>query len=137
MSRFLSAVSIVLSLSGCAGPGAPSCASGLGARMMLYTLYFGKAISGRGDLTDTEWQMFLDGTITANLPNGYTIFDATGAWMNPVTHKTGKENTKVLIVALPDGPGSLTAINRVRTAYQTEFHQQLVGMTVQSGCGTF
>ena len=81
--------------------------------------------------------MFLDRTITANLPNGYTILDASGGWMNPVTHKTVKEPTKVLLVALPDVPDSLTAVNRIRTAYQIDFHQQLVGMTIQSGCGTF
>ena len=27
--------------------------------------------------------------------------------------------------------------NRIRTAYQVQFHQQLVGMTVQPGCGSF
>jgi hypothetical protein len=34
-------------------------------------------------------------------------------------------------------PESLAAINRIRTAYQIQFHQQLVGMTVGYACGTF
>ncbi len=29
------------------------------------------------------------------------VIDAKGAWMNPVTHKTIKEPTKILLVALP------------------------------------
>ncbi len=57
--------------------------------------------------------------------------------MNPMTHRTIKEATKVLVVALPEVPASLAAINRIRTAYQITFHQQLVGMTVEAGCGEF
>jgi len=97
----------------------------------------GKAIAGRGDLTDKEWLRFLDDTITVNLPNGYTVMDADGAWMNPVTHKTIKEATEVLLVALPDTPGSLASVNRTRTEYQIKYRQQRVGMTVEHACGAF
>ena len=137
MVRFLSAICIATSLSGCTDPAIPSCAPGLGAPMTVFSLFFGRAIPGRGDLTDKEWQAFLDTIVTANLPNGYTLFDATGAWMNPMTKRTIKESTKVLLVALPDAPVSLSAINRIRSEYQIEFHQQFVGMTVQHGCGAF
>jgi hypothetical protein len=105
--------------------------------MAVFTLYLGESIPGRDDLTDKEWRAFLDDTVTGNLPNGYTVFDANGGWMNPATHATVRENTKVLLVALPDGPDSLAAINRIRTAYQTQYRQQLVGMTVEHACGTF
>jgi hypothetical protein len=137
MSRLLRAISVLAILSGCAGSGVPSCAPGLGAPSTVFTLFLGKAIPGRGDLTDKEWQAFLNDTVTANLPNGYTFFDASGAWMNPMTRMTIKESTKVLVVALPDVPGSLTAVNRIRTAYQFRFHQQLVGMMVQHACAAF
>ena len=126
-----------MALNACAGSGIQACAPGLGTPVTVFTLYLGEAIPGRDDLTDQEWQSFLDDTITVNLPNGYTILDANGAWMNPVTHKTFKEATKVLVAALPDVPDSLIAINRIRASYQTRFHQQLVGMTVQQACGTF
>ena len=88
-------------------------------------------------MTDQEWQAFLDETITANLPNGYTVLDGSGAWMNPITRKTIHEATKLLVVALPQIPDSLAAINRIRNAYQTRFHQQLVGMTIEQACATF
>ena len=57
--------------------------------------------------------------------------------MNPITHKTIKEGTKVLLVALPDAPDSLAAVNRIRGNYQIKYHQQLVGMTVEHACGAF
>jgi hypothetical protein len=57
--------------------------------------------------------------------------------MNPKTQRTIRETTKVLQVALPDTPDSLAAITRIRTAYQTQFQQQLVGMTTHVVCASF
>ena len=94
---------MIASLGGCAAQTSASCAPGFGAPLAIYTLFLGKAIPGREDLTDKEWRAFLDTTVTAYLPNGYTVLDANGGWMNPVTHKTFKEGTKVLVVALPEG----------------------------------
>ena len=137
MSRLIIAMGVLASLGGCTAQRLPSCAPGLGPPVTIFTLFLGKAIPGRADLTDKEWQAFLDDTVTANLPNGYTVFDANGGWMNPITHKSIREGTKVLSAALPDVPASLTAVNRIRDAYQLRFHQQLVGMTVEQACGEF
>ena len=140
MSRFVRIIIIagqIVSLGACAVPNRQLCAPGMGAPMTVFTLYLGTAIPGRGDLTEKEWQSFLDDTVTADLPNGYTILDASGAWMNPITRKTIKEATKVLIAALPETPDSLVAVNRIRRDYQIKFHQQLVGMTVEQVCGAF
>ncbi len=105
--------------------------------MTVFTLYFGQSVAGRPDVTDAEWDRFRDGTITPNLPDGYTVWDARGAWMNPRTRTTIKEPSKVLAVALPAGPAGLVAVNRVREAYQRDFHQQAVGLTSAEGCGAF
>jgi hypothetical protein len=130
-------VFLVASFGGCDAPPTERCASGYGPPVTVFTLYLGQAIPGRRDLTGKEWQSFLDNTITANLPNGYTILDARGAWINPVARKTIKEATKILVAALPEVPDSLTAITRIRTDYQVKFHQQLAGMTVEQACGSF
>ena len=137
MFRIAGLIALAASLGACSGPVHPACTPGTGSAMALFTLYLGEAIRGRPDLTNEEWQSFLDNTVTTALPDGYTILDGNGAWMNPVTHKTGKEATKVVIAALPDTQESRTAINRIRFAYQIAFHQQSVGMTVQPACGAF
>ncbi len=136
-ARLLVALCVATNLGSCADQKTSSCAPGSGPPVSIFTLYLGQAIPGRADLTDKEWQSFLDDTITANLPNGYTVFEARGGWMSPITHTTIKEATKVLVVALPDVPASLAPINRIRNAYQMRFNQQLVGMTVQHACGAF
>ncbi|HET6309230.1 MAG TPA: DUF3574 domain-containing protein [Rhodopila sp.] len=137
MPRWILAACLVTGLADCTAPTALSCAPGAGAPVAIYTLYFGRSIPGREDLTDPEWRDFLNATVTPNLPHGYTVFDANGAWMNPVTHRTVNEGTKVLVAALPEGPPGQAAIQQVRAAYQLKFHQQLVGMTIAHGCGDF
>ena len=137
MSRVIILICMIAGLGGCATRGDQNCAPGLGPPVVVFTLFLGKAIPGRLDLTDQEWQSFVDSTVTGYLPNGYTVFNASGGWMNPMTHRAIKEDTKVLLVALPEVPESLAAINRIRTAYQIKFRQQLVGMTVQHACGAF
>jgi hypothetical protein len=105
--------------------------------MQVYTLYFGLSVRGRAPITDPEWRDFRNGVITPALPGGYTVLDGQGTWMNPRTHVTMAEATKVLVVAMPEAPDSLTVINGIRSNWQHRFHQYVVGMTVQSGCGSF
>src|ERR1700722_10295387 len=133
---------VALLLSGCA----PSlCQPGSGHAMQIYNLYFGRSVSGRtpgrapgsAEVTDKEWRDFRDLIITSELPNGYTVLDGQGAWMSPRSRTTISENTKILVVALPDTPESLNTVNRIRSAWQHWFNQYIVGTTVQSGCGSF
>jgi len=105
--------------------------------MQIYNLYFGRSVAGRGEVTDTEWRAFRDQVVTPALPDGYTVLDGQGAWLSPVSRATISEATKILVVALPDASESLTAINRIRSAWQHRFHQYVVGMTVQTGYGSF
>lgn|SRR5579872_5654387 len=151
MKKFLSVVGfcIVAGVGGCAqAPSAPPtqsaapppaspCASVGGAPMLEYQLFFGRAIAGRGDLTDREWQDFAEKTITPRLPAGFTVFDAYGQEMNPVTQRIIKERTKVLMVAVPDKAETATAIAAIRDAYRTQFHQRSVFTVVQQTCSAY
>jgi hypothetical protein len=128
------ALSATLLLTGC---GASQCQPGAGQTMQIYDLYFGRSISGHGDVSDKDWRDFRDQVITPALPNGYTVLDGQGAWMNPRSRSTISESTKILEVALPDAPESLSVINGIRSRWQTRFHQYVVGMTVRTGCGSF
>lgn len=116
---------------------APACPPAGGSPMRVYDLYFGRAIKGRAPLTAAEWRTFRDQVVTPALPDGYTVLTGEGAWRGPAGGATVTEDTIVLIAALPDTPASLTAINRVRSAYQHQFNQESVGMAAMSGCGSF
>ncbi len=105
--------------------------------MRIFTLYFGRSVAGRAEVSDKEWREFRDQVISPELPNGYTVLDGQGAWMNARSHATIAEATKILVVALPDRDASLGAINAIRSNWQHRYHQYVVGMTIQSGCGSF
>jgi Protein of unknown function (DUF3574) len=118
-------------------PAPPACAGAGGAPMLEYQLFFGRDIHGRPALTDQEWADFAEQVVTPHLPDGFTVFDADGQWMNPATRRITREKTKVIVVALPDTEAAAPAIAAVRDAYRTRFHQHSVGMTVHPTCGAF
>jgi hypothetical protein len=65
------------------------------------------------------------------------VLNGEGAWLNPHTHTTISEASKIVVTAMPDTAGSMSAIARVREAYDTKFHQISVGMTSHVACGAF
>lgn len=121
------------------GPGtmAESCPAAFGGPLLMFHLFLGRSMPPFGEVTDGEWDKFANQIVTPALPNGYTVYDATGAWMSPASGKTIRERTKVLMAALPDTPGSIAAVKRISNDYRVKFHQQVVGMTVTPACGSF
>ena len=132
--RGVAACCALLALAGC---GSSRCQPGGGQPMRVYDLYFGRSVAGRAEVSDKEWREFRDQVITPALPNGYTVRDGQGAWMNPRTRATISEATKILTVALPDDTDSLGPINYIRSTWRRRFHQYVVGMTVTPACGAF
>ncbi len=100
--------------------------------MLEYHLFFGRA-----SVTDPAWAEFTAHVITPRLPDGFTVLDANGQWMNPLTHRIVGEHTTVLVVALPDSAANDAAITAIKDAYRAQFHQQSVGTTVHAVCGAF
>jgi hypothetical protein len=88
-------------------------------------------------VTGREWDAFIDQAVVPNLPHGFTVLDADGAWMAPSGRATERERSKLLIAVVPDDAGSHAAIGRIRRAYQERFHQQLVGQAVLPVCAEF
>jgi len=122
-----------------AGPNsiAERCPVSPGGPLLVFQLFLGRSIPRDGEVTASEWDAFIDQMVIPTLPQGFTLYDAVGAWMSPVSGKTLHERTKVLMTALPDAPGSFVTINRIRNDYRVMFHQHVVGLTVTRACGAF
>jgi hypothetical protein len=105
--------------------------------MLLVQLFFGQGINGRRAVTAKEWRSFLGQTVTPRLPNGFTVYDADGQWMDPRTHSVSREKTKVMVVAVDDTPEIRMQIEELTAAYRQRFHQQSVGVVTSSACGAF
>jgi hypothetical protein len=134
------AMVVVATFAGCAAEplvAAQHCPAGYGTPARLVTLFFGRSEPGGGVVTDRQWLQFEDQVVVPELPNGFTVLDASGAWLSPAGHATAHEPTKMLLVSLPEAPGALAPVQRIRDAYQARFRQQLVGMSVAAACGDF
>jgi len=106
-------------------------------RMLVAELFFGRNVHGRGALTDVEWADFAARTITPNFPDGFTVFDGEGQWLNPQTGHIGRERAKILLVAVKREPDLARRLAAVIDAYKTEFHQQSVGAITRDSCAAF
>jgi hypothetical protein len=138
---FLLGLTCMFALSGCEAPQRPAevggCPTGQSVPVAVFELFFGRSVPGGGEVSDQAWDDFLAQVVTPTLPNGYTVFDAVGAWRNPTSGRSVHERTKVLLVALPDASAGAAAVARIRSAYQVQFHQTLVGMIAAPACGSF
>ena len=121
---------VVLVIGGCSET--PACGRLGVAPMLEYQLFFGRAA-----VSDQAWADFTAQVVTPHLPDGFTVLDAYGQWMNPATHRVAREPTKVIVVAVPDTPASVAAIDAIERVYRTQFHQQSVGTVVHPVCGAF
>jgi Protein of unknown function (DUF3574) len=106
-------------------------------RILVAEVLFGRDIPGRAPLGEAEWGAFAAGTITANFPDGFTVFDAEGQWRNPATGRIARQPTKVLLVAAPRGPDLAPRLSVVIEAYKARFHQQSVGVITRDSCAAF
>ena len=126
----------------CASHGVASCAGcGLsvpGPKPMLVTqLFFGRSVPHRGPVTAGEWSRFLREHVTTLFPDGFTVYDGYGQWLNPKTQAISRDPTKVVVIATADtrkcAPRSLSC----RRPTERLFHQESVGVLSATECGAF
>src|ERR1700720_1952915 len=107
-------------------------------RMLVAELFFGRGVPDRAPVNEQEWSDFAAQVITRYLPDGFTVHDGAGQWLNPQTGKIIRERTKVLTVASdkprPDLKDRLSAIIQ---AYRSRFRQQSVGVITRNACANF
>ncbi len=105
--------------------------------MLIVTFYFGKNIPNQPLLTDAQWAEFAAKIITPAFPDGLTVADGQGQWMNPKTGAISNDPTKIVTIAVKESPELGARIKAVIAAYKTDFHQESVGLTTVDGCGAF
>ncbi len=104
---------------------------------MVVELFFGRDIPGREPLSELEWSGFAARVIAEQFPDGYTVFDGDGQWLDPHTNRVVHEPSKILLAAADPDSDLAARINAVVDAYRREFHQQSVGVLTRESCGAF
>ncbi|MBD6618647.1 DUF3574 domain-containing protein [Komarekiella sp. 'clone 1'] len=88
-------------------------------------LFFGRNIPGGGEVSESEFQAFVDSVITPLFPAGLTIFDANGQFQNS-TGTIIEEPSKVISFIFEDTLDNETSINQIIGAYLQKFNQESV-----------
>ena len=87
-------------------------------------LYFGLS-KPQGQITETEWQTFLETVITPRFKAGLTAIDANGQFLNAAGILI-QEQTKLVILIHANTPEEQQFIREIIAKYKQQFEQESV-----------
>ncbi|GAB4372511.1 MAG: hypothetical protein Kow00121_14940 [Elainellaceae cyanobacterium] len=88
-------------------------------------LYFGRNIGTTGQVTETEFQQFLNQIITPLFPDGLTVYNAKGQFLDS-TNTQIREPSKVVSLLYEDSLTNRRSINQIIDTYKNQFQQESV-----------
>lgn len=88
-------------------------------------LFFGRNLAGDAQVSEEQFQAFVDNVVTPRFPTGLTILDASKQFENS-TNGSRQEPLKVITLFVEDTPNSQVAIDEIVTAYRQQFKQESV-----------
>ena len=115
-----------------------ACPDGL-EQFIEFNFYFGLEKGDGGEVSDAEWQAFLAQEITPQFPDGLTVFDASGQWLDTEADRLYRESSKVLNVLVPaeSVEEAKRALDEIADDYVERFDQQVVFKTSRQACAGF
>ncbi len=124
-------------LAGCTAT-APACLLPGQTPVTILQFFFGRDMPGGGVVSEADWADFAAHTLTTEFPAGFTVSDGRGQWLDPSTRHIGKEETKIVLIAVPRDTRDLPSrLEKTIAAYRTRFHQEAAGVVSTAGCGAF
>lgn len=97
-------------------------------------LMFGRNIGGRLGVTEAAWSRFLAREVTPRFPDGLTVLDAAGQWLDKERGLVVREPSKLVMIVTADDAPARDKIGAIVTAYKAQFQQQSVGVVSRSVC---
>ena len=94
-------------------------------KLIQTDLFFGRNIPGNGEVSQSEFQAFVDSVIIPRFPDSLTIFDANGQFQDSV-ETIVEEPSKVVSIIFEDTLDNETSINQIIGAYLQQFSQESV-----------
>ena len=120
-----------------AGPAQAECPFAGDQSVLEVQLFFGQTMEKGRAVTPQQWQSFLRTTVTPAFPDGFTVYEAYGQWLDQKHRLLVHEKTKVIELAIANTEAAKTAVGDVAAAYKRRFHQQTVGIVSNLACGNF
>jgi hypothetical protein len=107
-----------------------------GAMFMRTELVFGMSRSSGPDITETEFQGFVDDQITPRFPEGLTVLSGNGQFKD-ASGTIVQEKAKLLVLLYPLTKQSIKLVEDVRAEYKAIFQQQSVLRIDEQMCVSF
>ena len=136
--RFLSTVSWLAMLALLAAPLTSGCGrSGSAGNketepvMVQTELFFGRNVPSGGEVSEEDFQAFLEEVVTREFPAGLTVFDAYGQQQDRGAPLTGQK-TKVVLLVHQKGSAGAAKVAKVIKEYRDRFGKPQVMHTTES-----
>ena len=114
----------------------PSCREPL-KPMVEVELLFGRNIGGRLGVSESAWRRFLAREVTPRFPDGLTVFNAAGQWLDTKTKAVVREPSKIVRIILAADAQAQERLDAIVAAYKIRFRQQAVGVVTRAACVAF
>lgn len=101
-----------------------------------FNVYFGREKGDGETVSEEEWNGFLADTVTPRFPDGLTVVDARGQWLDTSEGRLYVEPTKLLNVLVPldSADAGLGSVQAISDQYKQRFDQQAVFYTTLPAC---
>jgi hypothetical protein len=100
-------------------------------------LLFGRKIGNAAVVSEGAWRRFVAREITPRFPDGLTILDGRGQWLDPGSKRIVREPSTVVMIAMPGHAEDFDRLNEIAEAYKKQFRQQSVGIIIRQACVSF
>jgi flagellar biosynthesis regulator FlaF len=97
----------------------------LNPELIQVDLFFGRDIAGVGEVSEQQFQSFVDNVITPWFPDGLTVFDTQGQFQDS-TGTVVEESSKVVSLIIEDTETNEVALNEIISEYIEQFQQKSV-----------
>ena len=113
------------------------CEKVIGGEIFARTeLLFGLSRSGGPDITEAEFQGFIDAKVTPRFPDGLTLLAGNGQFRDSAGNII-QEGSKLLILLYPFSKDGSKLVDEVRNDYKDEFQQESVLRVDEFSCVSF
>jgi hypothetical protein len=99
-------------------------------------LLFGLSRANAPDITEEEFQQFIDRQVTPRFPQGLTLLTGNGQFQDSTGHII-QEGSKLLILLYPFSKRSSALVDEIRAEYKSAFQQESVLRTDEHSCVSF
>jgi Protein of unknown function (DUF3574) len=94
-------------------------------QLIQVDLYYGQNIGTTGQVSDRQFRRFLRNEVTPRFPDGLTVYDADGQFLNSANQLI-QEPSKVVSLVIEDTQANERSINEIIDIYKQKFQQESV-----------